>query len=271
MTAEHRRPGGQQEDTDRAEPQQQDGTRRGLRGDPQGRSIYQALGGTRAVLDSGLPTVVFVPVFLLASLRPALWAALGAGAAIVVVRLLRREGVEHAVAGFVIVGAAAFFASRTGQAEDFFVPKLLIDAGYGLVWLVSTLVRWPILGLVLGPLLGEGLAWRRDSARLRAYSLASWFFVGLFAARLAVQVPLYLAGDAVALGVAHLAMSWPLFLAVVWMAWLVLRRTPLATPSGQPETPSYALASPRGSAGTRADGEGQGQGRGQPDENRAAS
>lgn len=210
----------------------------GVRNDAQARSIYSALGGSRAIIDSGLPMLVFVPVFLLASLRPALWSALGAGALIVVVRLLRREGLEHAIAGFVVIGVAAFFASRTGQAEDFFVPKLLIDAGYGLVYLISILLRWPVLGLVLGPLLGEGLAWRREPARLRAYSLACWFWVGLFVARLAVQVPLYLLTDnAAALGIAHLVMSWPLFLVVVWLTWLVLRRTPVATSSGQPEPP----------------------------------
>lgn len=210
--------------------------------DSQGKSIYDALGGSRALIDSGLPTLVFVPVFLLTRLQPALWAAVGAGALILLLRLVRREGLEHAVAGFVVVGVAAFFASRTGQAEDFFVPKLFIDAGYGLAYLVSILVRWPVLGLVLGPLLGEGLAWRRDPRRLRAYILACWFWFGLFAARLVVQVPLYLAGNAVALGIAHLAMSWPLFLVVVWLTWLVLRRTPVATTSGKPEPPQRAAA-----------------------------
>lgn len=208
--------------------------------DTQGRSIVNALGGSRALIDSGLPTLVFVPVFLLTALQPALWAALGAGALIVLVRLVRRERLEHAVAGFVVVGVAAFFAARTGRAEDFFVPKLFIDAGYGLVYLVSILVRWPVLGLVLGPLLGEGLAWRREPARLRAYSLACWFWVGLFVARLVVQVPLYLSGNAAALGIAHLVMSWPLFLVIVWLTWLVLRRTPVATASGQPEPPPHA-------------------------------
>ena len=206
--------------------------------DAQARSIYSALGGSRAIIDSGLPMLVFVPVFIATSLQPAVFSALGTCALIVVVRLLRREGLEHAIAGFVVIGVAAFFAWRSGDAEDFYVPKFFIDAGYGLVYLVSILVRWPVLGLVLGPLLGENLAWRRDPTRLRAYSLACWFWVGLFVSRLVVQVPIYLLTDnAAALGVAHLVMSWPLFLVVVWLTWLVLRRTPVATSSGQPEPP----------------------------------
>lgn len=221
--------------------------------DSQARSIYTALGGSRAIIDSGLPMLVFVPTFLLTRLTYALVGAVGVGALIVVVRMLRRERFEHAIAGFIVIGVAAIFASRTGQAEDFFVPKLLIDVGYGLVYLVSILVRWPVLGVVLGPLLGENFAWRQDPPRLRAYSVACWFWVGLFVSRLAVQVPLYLSDQAVALGIAHLAMSWPLFLVVVWLTWLALRGVPLATPSGGVETPSFLAGSESSSNSTESE------------------
>lgn len=209
--------------------------RGGRHEDQQIRVIHDAFGGARGLLDSGLPTAAFIAVYLAFGLTPAVWSAVGAGGLLFGARLVRRESVQHAVAGFVVVGIAAFIASRTGQPEDFFLPKLLINAGYGLVWLVSILVRWPILGVVLGPLLGERFAWRQDPPRLRAYILASWLWVGLFAARLVVAVPLYLSGRAVALGVAHLAMSWPLFLVVVWGTWLILRRVPVTTSSGAPE------------------------------------
>lgn len=210
-------------------------SRGGDGGDQQIRLIHEAFGGLRGVLDSALPTAAFIVVYLVLGLMPALWSAVGTGGILLGVRLLRRESVQHAIAGFVVVGVAAFVASRTGQPEDFFLPKLLINGGYALVWLVSILARWPILGVILGPVLGERFAWRRDPDRLHAYLLASWLWVGLFVARLVVAVPLYLSGRAVALGVAHLAMSWPLFLLVVWATWLILRRVPVATPSGAPQ------------------------------------
>lgn len=209
--------------------------RRGGRDDQQARVIYDAFGGVRGLIDSGLPTIAFIVVYIIAGLMPGVWSAVGVGGVLFVARLVRRESVQHAVAGFAVVGLAAFVASRTGRPEDFFLPKLLINGGYGLVWLVSILVRWPLLGVVLGPLLGERFAWRQDPRRLRAYTLASWLWVGLFVARLVVATPLYLSGKVVALGVAHLAMSWPLFLVVVWSTWLILRRVPLATASGGPE------------------------------------
>ncbi|MGH8868479.1 MAG: DUF3159 domain-containing protein [Actinomycetes bacterium] len=193
-------------------------------------TLAQALGGRRGLLDSGLPGIVFVAVFTLTSLTPALWAAVGVGVLLTVVRLVRRETLQHALAGFVGVAIAAFIAHRTGEARNFFLPGLFINAGYGAAYALSILVRWPLIGVVIGPLVGEGTAWRSDPARYRAYALASWVWVAMFALRLAVQLPLYLAGWVVALGVAKLAMGWPLFLMGGWVCWLILRRVPTTTP-----------------------------------------
>lgn len=178
------------------------------------------------LLDSGLPTVVFVTVYALNGrvLGSALVAALVAGGLLAVLRLARREPIQNVVAGFVAVGIAAWFANRTGQAEDFFLPGLFINIGYGLAYLVSIAVRWPLLGVLVGLATGEGMGWRQVPYLLRAYTVASWFWVGLFGLRLLVQLPLYLSGAVVALGVARVVMGWPLFLLCLWLSWLVIRR-----------------------------------------------
>ncbi|CAN5618727.1 DUF3159 domain-containing protein [soil metagenome] len=187
-------------------------------------SIADAIGGGRGLLDAGLPGIVFVTVYTVArSLTAAVWAAVGVGALLTVVRLARRETVQHALAGFVGVAFAAFIAQRTGRAENFFLPGLFINAGYALAYFVSILARWPLLGVFVGAMNGQGTAWRRDPAQLRAYTLASWVWVAMFCLRIAVQWPLYLAGALVPLGVARLAMGWPLFLVAVWISWLLLR------------------------------------------------
>ena len=49
-------------------------------------------------------------------------------------------------------------------------------------------------------------------------------WAGLFSLRLAVQLPLYLAGAVVALGVARIAMGVPLFAIGIWLTWLLMRR-----------------------------------------------
>ena len=104
---------------------------------------------------------------------------------------------------------AAFIASKTGKAEDFFLPGLLLNAAYALAYLISIAIRWPLIGVILGPLGGEGMAWRKDPEQVRLYSRASWIWVGVFTARLAVQLPLYLAGALLALGIAKTAMGHP--------------------------------------------------------------
>ncbi|HEY9379321.1 MAG TPA: DUF3159 domain-containing protein, partial [Jiangellaceae bacterium] len=113
----------------------------------------------------------------------------------------------------------------TGRAEDVFLPGLLVNVGYGLAFLISILVRWPLLGVFVGLVTGQGMSWREDPALGRAYTRASAVWVGMFALRLAVQVPLYLAGDEQLgwLAGARLVMSWPLFLLVAYVSWLIVR------------------------------------------------
>lgn len=178
------------------------------------------------LVDSGLPTVVFVTVYALngSVLVPALVGALAAGGVLAVLRLARRDSLQNVLAGLVALGIAAWFANRTGQAEDFFLPGILINVVYGLAYVVSIAVKWPLLGVLVGLATGEGMGWRHKPYLLRAYTIASWFWVAMFAIRLSVQVPLYLTEGVVALGVARVAMGWPLFLLCLWLSWLVIKK-----------------------------------------------
>jgi hypothetical protein len=193
-----------------------------------GLDLMEALGGKRGIIDSGLPGALFVTVYTLSGqdLRVALWAAVGLAVVLTLVRVVRRESLQFALTGLVGIGLAAFIASRTGRAQDFFLLPLLKDLGFAVLYLVSILTRWPLMGVILGPLLGEGMTWRKDPARRRAYSLATWPWVGLFASRLVVQVPLYLAGATVALGYVRVAMGVPLYLITLWLTYLAIRTAP---------------------------------------------
>jgi hypothetical protein len=188
--------------------------------------LYETLGGPQGIADSSIPALVFVAVYTLGGERisTAAWAAVAAGALIAAIRIVRREPLRFAAAGFAGVALAAFVADRTGRAEDFFLPGLLLNAAYGGAYLISIIVRWPLLGLIVGPLTGEGVRWRQDPDRLRRYTQASWVWVGVFALRLAVQLPLYLAGAVLALGIARTAMGLPIFLVAIWLSYLILER-----------------------------------------------
>ena len=186
--------------------------------------LERAIGGWRGMIDSGAPTVVFVIAYLVSGnrLQPSLIAAIAAGAIILVWRLFRREPLQQVVAGFAGVLIAAWFASRTGNAADVFIPGMLLNIAYGTAFLISILVRWPLLGIAMGYLTGEGTAWRRDPALRRVYAAASWIWVGVFGLRLLVQVPLYLADAVAALGIAKVVLGWPLYLLGAYVTYRVL-------------------------------------------------
>ena len=86
--------------------------------------LDRALGGWRGIIDSGAPTVVFVIVYLFTgnNLGVAVWSALGAGVAIALWRLVRRESLQQIAAGLIGVGISAFVASRTQTGEGYFIP-----------------------------------------------------------------------------------------------------------------------------------------------------
>jgi hypothetical protein len=140
------------------------------------------------------------------------------------IRLARRESPRQALSGLVGVGIAAFVATRSGKAEDFFLPGLLANAAYATAFLVSIAVGRPLVGVIVTKLDGEGERWREDPLRLRAFTRATWLWAGLFLTRLVVQLPLYLAGAVVALGVARTAMGLPLFGLGIWLTWRLVRR-----------------------------------------------
>jgi hypothetical protein len=192
--------------------------------------LLEALGGGHGIADSGLPAIAFVAAYTLGGndLTVAAWIAVGIAGLLTVVRLLRRETLQYALAGFAGVALAAFVADRTGRAEDFFLPGLLLNAGYASAYLISILVRWPLIGVILETIEGRGRGWRKDPTRVRVYSQASWIWVGVFLTRLAVQLPLYLAGALVALGIAKAAMGLPIFAFAIWLTYLVLRDSGLA-------------------------------------------
>lgn len=187
--------------------------------------LLHALGGRHGIADSSLPGLAFVVAYTASGqdLDTAIWVAVGVGVVLFAVRLVRRETLQFAVAGLVGVAIAAFIANRTGRAEDFFLPGLFLNLAYAAAWAISIAVRWPLMGVIIGPLIGEDMGWRKDPDRLKLYSRASWIWVGVFVARLAVQLPLYFADELVALGVAKTAMGFPIFALAVWLSYLVLR------------------------------------------------
>lgn len=201
-------------------------------------TLRDILGGRAGALDATIPVVAFVVAWLVAlqlgAALPVAWAggiAVLAAGAVAAVRVATGGRARSVLVSLLAVAIAALIAAYTGSAENFFLLQIASNAASALAWTVSIIVRWPLLGVVAGTVLGRRTRWRRDPALLRAYQRASWVWVPQYLIRLAVFLPLYAAGSIVGLGVARVVLSWPLIAATVALSWPVLRRS---LPAGHP-------------------------------------
>ena len=138
--------------------------------------LAEAVGGVLGIAESVLPSAAFVATYTATGqqTQPALIAAVALGAVFGIARVVRKQTAQFALAGLAGIAISAFVVSRTGRAEDFFLPGLLANAGYALAYAISIAVRWPLLGVVIETASSRGTEWRQDPARVRAY----WSFPG---------------------------------------------------------------------------------------------
>ncbi|MDA2975670.1 MAG: DUF3159 domain-containing protein [Actinomycetota bacterium] len=186
--------------------------------------MKRALGGWRGFVATALPSLVFVVTWVITfNLNLSLILALITAAVAAVVQLILRDTLQHVINGLIGIAISAAAAKFTGKPEDAFLPGLVINVSYGTVYLIGQLIRKPILGFVIGGLLGDLTSWLKDPAKVKAAWIAGWFWVGLFVIRMVVQTPLYLAGEVAALGFTRVIMGWPGFLLVTALSYKVMR------------------------------------------------
>jgi hypothetical protein len=134
-----------------------------------------------------------------------------------------RSPASAAIGGLIATGAAAALALWTGRAADNFVLGLVTNGVYGTALLVSALIGWPLIGVAVGWLMNDGTAWRRDRRKRRVLFWLTIAWAALFAVRLAVELPLFLADQVTALGTLKLILGLPLFAPLVAVTWLAVR------------------------------------------------
>ena len=113
-------------------------------------SAIDAIGGPRGVIESMLPGVVFVVLFVATS-NLNLTIAVSAVLAVlqVIVRLIQRQSVMGAVSGLVAVGICLIWAWQTHEARNYYIFGFITNAGYAALLAVSLIARVPGLGLVV--------------------------------------------------------------------------------------------------------------------------
>jgi len=189
-----------------------------------GHTVLASMGGIRGLVEAVLPGLVFLIVYTFTrELVPALIAPVLIGLVFVGLRLAAKQTAVQAVGGLVGIALSAALALLSGNAQDFYLPGFWTNGIYGAALLVSALIGWPLIGLAVGFLMGEGTAWRDDPSKRRVLTLLTYGWAGLFVLRLVVQVPLYYAGNVEALGTMKILMGLPLYAPLLIVSWLVVR------------------------------------------------
>jgi hypothetical protein len=192
--------------------------------------LSDALGGRRGVVEAIVPTLGFTLVWITTHQLELALAIGGAGALVVlVIRLVQRSSIQYVMNAIFGIAIAAVFALRSGEAEDAFLPGIFYNAGYFLVLAFSALVRWPVIGFLVGSVTGDPTAWHADKQIVRLCSTLTWLLALPCLVRVLVYLPLWAAGEAGWLGIAKLALGWPLQIATFAAMGYVLARnhTPL--------------------------------------------
>ncbi len=189
-----------------------------------GKSLLSGIGGGLGIAEAVLPATTFSIVFAVTQQAlPAVVSAAILSLLFIVVRLLKKQGIQQSVIGALAIALAAFLALRDGgQAADYFIPGLLTNLAYGTVLLVSVLIRRPLMGYVAQLLFGL-TNWRtsREYKRLRLITL---IWVAFFALRLLVQVPLYFANMVELLAASRVVMGAPAYAGLLALTWILMKR-----------------------------------------------
>lgn len=194
--------------------------------------LSHTLGGLRGMLEGAAPFVAFTVAWMISSsLGLSLVIALACAAVLAVIRLLQRQSLRYVAQAVVPTAIAAIVAARTGRAEDAFLPGILYNGLLGLVSVISIVVRRPVVGFILGAAMGDPTGWSHDRGLVRMMTKLTAVLAVPYVLRFVIQLPLYLSGQVVWLGVAKIVLGWPLLgLALLVIGYLLSRgRTPIET------------------------------------------
>ena len=157
---------------------------------------------------------------------PTLIAASAVAVIACVIRLVQRQGMQQALSGLFGVAIGVIFAAATGRGENYFVWGIATNVAMALAFALSVLFGRSLVAQFYGPLTGLAKGWQSDPAYAslrRSCAAITWMWAGIFALRVAVQAPLWIAGQVAALGVAKLALGLPLFALGAWATWWKLK------------------------------------------------
>ena len=118
--------------------------------------LGQSLGGARGMIESALPFVAFTIAWVVGrQLYPAIAAAVGTALVLAAIRLLQRQSIKYVAQAIIPTAIAVLVATRTGRAQDVFLPGILYNGALAVISLVTVVIRRPLVGFIIGAAVGD--------------------------------------------------------------------------------------------------------------------
>jgi hypothetical protein len=187
--------------------------------------LSQSLGGARGMIESALPFIAFTIAWVAArQLYPAIAAAVITAALLAIIRLVQRQSIKYVVQAVIPTAIAVLIATRTGRAQDIFLPGILYNGALAVISLLTVAIRKPLVGFIIGAAVGDPTGWSRDRGLVRMTSKLTLVLAVPYITRFVIQLPLFLAGQVVLLGVAKVVLGWPMLIAALTVIGLMLSK-----------------------------------------------
>ena len=116
---------------------------------------------------------------------------------------------------------AVLFDDVPGYPKGYRVLANILSA---LAFAGSILIKRPLMGVIIGPIMGTGMRWRQDPDLLKAYSRVTWLWAILSLVRAAIQIPLIQAGQLAWLGATPF-LFYGLVALTIAASWWVIKKT----------------------------------------------
>lgn len=218
-----------------------------------GAAVLEQMGGVSGLIYSSLPVLVFVPISSAFGLVPAICAALGVATLILVWRLVRRETAQPAISGFIGVGISALIAYLVGASKGYFLLGIWMSLFWAVVFALSVVIRRPVVGYIWGWVHTGDRRWRDVRRAVLAFDAATLVWVAVFTSRFVVQHHLYDADQTGWLGVARIAMGWPLTAVAALVTYLAIRAAQRAVREHHPVTEAESSGADHGGTADTSD------------------
>jgi hypothetical protein len=119
---------------------------------------------------------------------------------------------------------AVLIATRTGRAQDVFLPGILYNGALAVLSVLTVIIRRPLVGFIIGAAVGDPTGWAKDRGLVRMTSKLTLVLAVPYVTRFVIQMPLFLAGEVVWLGVAKVLLGWPLLIAALTVMGVMLSK-----------------------------------------------